>query len=668
MSTNLQQRLQKLAYDFWWTGDPWANDAWKSLDPQMWEASNHNPLLMLNELDVSQANATTQKKLEDLLDRYEQFQQKPRPQNLPSTIYFCMEFGIHESFPIYSGGLGILAGDHIRSAGDMGIPLQGIGILYKHGYFSQMIVAGRQVSAHPDYTKHILPIKPLVDEKGNRIEITIPMGHEEVIVQAWTLQIGHATLYLLDTNISGAPDHHKELTNNLYGMGHGLRIKQEILLGIGGIRLLEALHIDPEVYHLNEGHAAFLIYELWIKKLLKGVPPEQAWNEVRETCVFTTHTPVPAGHDKFYWNEVNSVLGPYRDSLGLLRGTFMNGGREDTSDLDSPLSMTILGLKGSRKANGVSSLHGEVSRDMFKHLDFQIEHITNGVHPTAWMAPEQADLFDQKLGSDWKDQFLHAEYWNQCSKIAHKDVWGLRNNLRKKLITEVRRRLGDSNVLDDKKLTIGFARRFATYKRAALIFRDPTRLLKILNQGVQLIFSGKAHPADEPGQEVLATILQYTRHPDFYGKVVFIPNYDAAIGRYLTQGCDVWLNNPRRPREASGTSGQKASLNGNLNLSILDGWWPEGFDGKNGWGIDVDHKEREWNSLEEQDETDANALYELLEQDIVNTFKNPKKWTEMMKHTWKTCIPAFNTHRMVQDYINNIYVKDESLIGQKASK
>ena len=671
MSKKLQQQLIELAYDFWWTGDPWANDAWKALNPQMWEASNHNPLLMLNELDVSKADKSVKDELEDLVDRYENFKKKPRPKNLPTTIYFCMEFGIHESFPIYSGGLGILAGDHIRSAGDMGIPLNGIGILYKHGYFSQMIVAGRQVSANPDYTKHILPIKPLNNKDGNRVEFTIPMGHEEVRVQVWTLKVGHATLYLLDTNLLGAPDHHKELTNNLYGMGHSLRIKQEILLGIGGIRLLDTIDAHPEVYHLNEGHAAFLICELVIQKLRAGVPMSKAWEEVREKCVFTTHTPVPAGHDKFYWNEVNTVLGPYRDSLGLPPGSFMNAGREDLTDLDSPLSMTVLGLKGSRKANGVSSLHGEVSREMFKHLDYPIGHITNGVHPCAWMAPEQADLFEKKLTKDWEDHFLDAKYWEKCKKITHKDTWNLRKKLRKKLIQEVRRRLGEPKILDEKFLTIGFARRFATYKRAALIFRDPARLLKILNKGVQLIFSGKAHPADVPGQEVLATILKYTRHPDFYGKVIFLPNYDAAIGRYLTQGCDVWLNNPRRPREASGTSGQKASLNGNLNLSILDGWWPEGFDGKNGWGIDVNHKDREWKDLEEQDETDANALYELLEKEIVPTFEQPKKWTEMMKHTWTTCIPAFNTHRMVQDYVNQIYIKSEepaAEYGQKASK
>ena len=287
MSKKLQQQLTELAYDFWWTGDPWANDTWKALNPQMWEASNHNPLLMLKELDVSKADKSTKDALEDLVERYENFKQKPRPQNLPTTVYFCMEFGIHESFPIYSGGLGILAGDHIRSAGDMGIPLNGIGILYKHGYFSQMIVGGRQVSANPDYTKHILPIKPLTNEDGNRIEFTIPMGREKVRVQVWTLKVGHATLYLLDTNLLGAPEHHKELTNNLYGMENGLRIKQEILLGIGGIRLLDTIDSHPEVYHLNEGHAAFLIYELWIKKIKDGVLAEQAWHEVCEKCVLT---------------------------------------------------------------------------------------------------------------------------------------------------------------------------------------------------------------------------------------------------------------------------------------------------------------------------------------------------------------------------------------------
>ena len=644
------KELKQLAADFWWTGDPWANDLWKELDPWLWEDLAHNPSAILEEVDWTAISEDWKAKAQKLLARYDAYQQKPILSNSPKTAYFCMEFGLHESFPMYSGGLGILAGDHIRSAGDLKLNFVGIGLLYQNGYFAQLLHAGRQVAARPSYLHQKMPIKPVLNERSERLVLQIPFREGTIYAYAWLLQIGHAKLYLLDTQHPQNSTHQKELTTSLYGGDTRTRIAQELLLGIGGIRLLEALNLPVEVHHMNEGHSAFLVLELWAREMQKGYPPQKAWAHVQSKCVFTTHTPVPAGHDRFYWDLVNEYLGPYRDQLGLTPGMFMNTGREDEHDLDSPLSMTILALKGSRKANGVSKLHGEVSREMFKNLPFHIGHITNGVHPTAWLAPDLADLFEKYL-PDWNENWENPEFWEGVHEIPHEDLWDARQKMRSRLIDEVRARVG-RNVLKKDALTIGFARRFATYKRGALIFKDPERLKKILDQGVQLIFAGKAHPADIPGQDVLATVHEFSRDPRFRGQVVFVPNYDAHIGRLMTQGCDIWLNNPRRPREASGTSGQKASLNGNLNLSILDGWWPEGYDGNNGWAIGDD---REWTDLEAQDEFDVESLYSLLEEDIVPCFATETVWTEKMAHTIRTCAPVFNTHRMVRDYLTKMY-------------
>ena len=655
----MKDKLIKLAYDFWWTGDPWANDVWRDLDPYLWDMLNHNPIAVLQETDVNKASKAWKKKAQSLLDRYEAYQQRPMHKDSPSIAYFCMEFGLHESFQIYSGGLGILAGDHIRSAGDLKLDFVGVGLFYKHGYFTQSIVAGQQVSAWPNYKNHTLPVQPLLDSSGQRVCIQVPYGHEQLYAQVWTLQVGCSTLYLLDTDLPQNSPEQKSLTASLYGGDRRTRIAQEMLLGIGGVRLLEKIQKEPEVYHLNEGHAAFLITELWIRGIQAGRSPERAWAEAQDRCVFTTHTPVPAGHDEFYWGMVNEFLGPYREAQGLNPGAFMSSGRQDVHDLSSPLSMTVLGLKGSRKANGVSKLHGEVSRSMFPVLGKDITHITNGVHPTAWLAPEMAALFDQYM-PNWQEHWTDLAFWSKASQIPHKALWATRKKLRKKLINEARRILR-YDVLDDSHLTIGFARRFATYKRGALIFRDPERLEAILNQGVQLIFAGKAHPADIPGQTVLATVSQFSRDPRFRGQVVFIPDYNMHIGRLMTQGCDVWLNNPRRPREASGTSGQKVSLNGGLNLSSLDGWWPEAFDGDNGWGIG-DNKD--WANLESQDQFDVDSLYSLLEESVIPAFSKPTVWTKKMIHALQTCAPVYNTHRMVLDYVEKMY-KEQLDIGAK---
>lgn len=644
----MKDQLVALAKDFWWTGDPWANDIWEELEPHLWETLLHNPSAMLQEIDWDCVSDDWKAKAQGLLDRYAQFKAKPAVPS-PKIAYFCMEFGIHESFPIYSGGLGILAGDHIRSAGDLKLDFVGVGLFYQHGYFSQLIRGGKQAAGWPNYKDQVLPMT-LVLQHGSPLLIEVLLGKKLMQAQVWLVQVGGARLYLMDTDLPQNTPEQRELTSSLYGGNTRTRIAQEILLGIGGVRLMEALGEEIEVYHLNEGHAAFLILELWIRGMQLGLTPEASWKETREKCVFTTHTPVPAGHDEFYWELVNEFLGPYRDQVGFDAGTFMSTGREDIHDLSSPLSMTVLGLKGSRKANGVSKLHGEVSREMFKNLGYPIGHITNGVHPTAWLAPELADVFNQYL-EGWNGNWNNYAFWSQVSEIPDDVLWDTRKRLREKLIRCARYILRQ-DVLDPDKLTIGFARRFATYKRGALIFSDPDRLEKLLAQGVQLVFAGKAHPADRPGQEVLATVLRFARDPKFRGQVIFIPDYNAYIGRVMTQGCDVWLNNPRRPREASGTSGQKVALNGGLNFSSIDGWWPEAFDGTNGWGIG---DSEDWSDLKAQDDFDVNSLYETLENEIIPTFKDKKKWVHMMRRALETCCPIYNTERMVMDYLEQVY-------------
>ncbi len=647
MSQQVIESLLTLSADLWWTGDPWANDLFARLDPVRWESLNHNPYALCQEW-LGQPTPVSAEWLLDakaLLERYEKFQQTPEMTDCPRIAYFCMEFGLHEFFQIYSGGLGILAGDHIRSAGDLKMPFVGIGLLYKFGYFNQLIIGGQQGAGYINYNNHALPLK-------TRTTITVPLRSETMQVRVHEVTVGGAKLLLLDTDVDGNSEEMISLTKNLYGGGKQMRIAQEILLGIGGVRALRALGIERDVYHLNEGHAGFALLELWIEHQKTGLDWDSAWEKVKQQSVFTTHTPVPAGHDTFDWSLVNEYLGHYRHQSGLPEGAFMDKGRENPTEWSLPLSMTVLALNGTRTSNGVSALHGQVSREMFKELpSANIGHITNGVHPTAWMAPELHALLDT-YHPLWQSELSDGLHWTACN-IPDAQLWEMRKTLRQKLITESRRILG-REVLHPDHLTIGFARRFATYKRGDLIFDDPERLEAILNQGVQLIFAGKAHPADMPGQKVLANVLKFSRDPRFADRVIFLPDYNAHIGRLMTQGCDVWLNNPRRPREASGTSGQKAALNGNLNLSILDGWWPEAYNGQNGWAIGDTN---EWTDLDAQDAFDVESIYALLENEILPTFNSPTKWTHCMKEAIRTCAPVYNTHRMVTDYRNTMYVK-----------
>jgi starch phosphorylase len=479
-----------------------------------------------------------------------------------------------------------------------------------------------------------------------------------IAIRAWEVRLAKVRLFLLDTDMADNAPEYRRLTNRLYGGDTRTRLLQEVVLGIGGARLLRAAGVEPEVFHLNEGHAAFVTLELWARGLAEGLDPAAAWAAVRSKCVFTTHTPVPAGHDRFHWHLVDPVLGPWRHRMGLPPGAFMDRGRERPGDVDEPLCMTVLGMRGSRKVNGVSKLHGEVTREMWKRMP-RVEtftSVTNGVHPGAWLAPETKSLWDKHL-PEWEANLSNAPFWKALHDVAPKEVLQARDARRKRLVSDVRRRMG-LDVLDENALTIGFARRFATYKRGDLIFTDPDRLEKLLDRGVQIVYAGKAHPADEKGQAIIARILHFVRQPRFRDRVVFVPDYDMAIGRLLTSCCDVWLNNPRRPREASGTSGQKAAMNGNLNLSILDGWWPEAYDGDNGWAIEKGRAPsfvEENSTLDELDSEDALGLYKLLEESVVPAFADDARWAFMSAHAMATCAPLFNTHRMVEDYASDLY-------------
>ena len=641
--------LLALAADLWWTSRPAAHALWARLDPVRWEALNHNPLCLLREGAIAHADARWREDARALLTLWHATHARPKPAGA-LTAYFCMEYGLHESLPIYSGGLGMLAGDHLRSAADTDVPLVAVGIFWAEGYFRQVLHDGRQASAFCKNDLARLPTKTVLGPDGRPVVIRVPMGAGTLAAQAHEVHIGRVRLFLLDADIAENTPEQRAFTRRLYGGDQRTRLVQEVLLGIGGVRLLRAIGIEPDVFHMNEGHAAFLTLELWARGLQAGMEPEAAWAAVRERCVFTTHTPVPAGHDRFPWSLVDPVLGAWRAQIGLWPGAFMDRGRERPGDVDEPLCMTVLGMRASRAVNGVSALHGEVTRDMWKGLKIPSGHITNGVHPGAWLAPETMELWDRNL-PDWRLHLADRDYWQRVHAIPQGELLAARDARRARLVTEVGRRIGHAK-LDPSALTIGFARRFAPYKRGDLLFSDPDRLVALLDQGAQVLYSGKAHPADTAGQAIVTRVLEFVRDPRYRGRVLFVPDYDMALGRLLTAGCDVWLNTPRRPREASGTSGQKAAINGNLNCSILDGWWPEAWDGSNGWAIG---QPTDYTDEEDQDTADAADLMRVLEEEVLPTFHDPARWARMSASAMATCVPLFNTHRMVLDYQESMY-------------
>ena len=696
---SLYEKCQALARNLWWSWHPEVINLFRELDPIRWRQLDHNPIALLQELtpDRLEARAAEMVLYSRIHHAYRQLKEYMTEQQtwgnthagvlgaMP-VAYFSAEFGIHESVPIYSGGLGVLSGDHIKSASGLGVPLVAIGLYDNHGYFKQHLdEQGYQQEEYLATKVENLPMEPAVSPDGQSVEVQIETRNGPLHAKVWLMCVGRVNLYLLDCDVEGNRPEDRELTNRLYGGDERTRIRQELVLGVGGVRALKALGITPGVFHLNEGHSAFAPLEVIRERMYEdGVGFNDALREVAQHTVFTTHTPVPAGHDRFDGQLVEEHLGPLRDALGISYDQLMGLGRVEPQNEAEAFTMTVLGLKLSRRANAVSSLHGHVTRRMWAHLwpwrveeEIPIGHITNGVHVPSWLAWQMQNLYDRNFVAGWSSRMGEPEVWQEIYNVDPGELWETHSALKNLLIGFVRRRVSRQcrrrdeseqlveaarNVLDPNILTIGFARRFATYKRAGLLLTDPERLEQLLNnthRPVQLIFAGKAHPKDKPGKQLIKDIANLRLDERFNSRLVFIEDYDINVGRHLVQGVDVWLNNPRRPLEASGTSGQKVILNGGLNLSVLDGWWAEAYNGQNGFAIG---KGTQHVDDAISDERDAEQLYHVLEQQLVPLFYDrdidglPQRWIKMMKNSISTLAWRFSAHRMVMDYTRSCYV------------
>lgn len=695
----IYDKCMALARNLWWTWHPEVINLFRELDPIRWRQLDHNPIALLQEFTparlaarasemvlYSRINYAYRRLKEYLADTKTWASTHAGVLGARPVAYFSAEFGLHESIPIYSGGLGVLSGDHIKSASGLGIPLVAVGLFYDQGYFKQHLdMNGYQVEEYIDIKVENLPMEPALAPNGEPVTISIPTRHGNLLAKVWLIHVGRIKLYLLDSNVDGNTPEDRELTSRLYGGDERTRIRQELLLGVGGVRALKALNIVPGAYHLNEGHSAFVPLEVIRQRMeSEGVSFHDAMHEVARQTVFTTHTPVPAGHDRFNEALVEEHLGPLREQLGISHEQLMGLGRVEPSAASEPFCMTVLALKLSRYANAVSNLHGRITRRMWANLwpwrsedDVPIGHITNGVHIPSWLAWQMRQLFDRHFPLGWIKRMGEPEVWQMVWNIDPGELWETHNALKTLLLSFVRRRVSRQcrrrneseevveaarNVLDPNVLTIGFARRFATYKRATLLLTDPDRLARLVSspdRPVQIIFAGKAHPKDEPGKRYVQQVANLRFDPRFRNRIVFIEDYDINVCRHMVQGVDVWLNTPRRPLEASGTSGQKAVLNGALHLSVLDGWWAEAYDGTNGFAIGSgtthvhDHL---------ADERDARALYEVLEQQVVPLFYDrdvdglPRRWIRMMMNSISSLAWRFSAHRMVMDYTRHCYV------------
>jgi starch phosphorylase len=692
------QKLWALAQNIWWSWDSHATSLFRELDPALWPAVDHNPIALLDRLPAQTIEErATQLGLHSRINyAYRRMQEYMHERDTWAArhagilrarpvAYFSAEFGLHESLPIYSGGLGVLAGDHIKSASDLGVPLVGIGLYYDQGYFRQRLDReGWQQEEYIEVNHRLLPPQPAT-VGGTPVIVSIETRSGTIAARVWSLAVGRCTLLLLDSNVEGNSPEDRELTSRLYGGDVRVRIRQELLLGIGGVRALQALGISPSVVHLNEGHSAFATLELVRHRMdLEGVDAGEAMRRVSSQVVFTTHTPVPAGHDRFAPDLVEEHLGPLRDSLRIDQHTMLSLGRVNPHNDHETFCMTVLALKLSQRANAVSSLHGEVSRAMWKDLypgmpehKVPIGHITNGVHVGTWLAPEMRHVYNRHLGPEWPLHASHPEVWNPIDAIDDAEMWETHEVLRSRLIEFVRHRTakhaeerGESpafvaqlrQALSPDTLTIGFARRFATYKRANLILRDIETMAALVNhprRPVQFIFAGKSHPHDGPGKEVLQQIARLMHDPRFAGKIVFVEDYDINVGRHLVQGVDLWINNPRRPLEACGTSGEKVVLNGGLNCSVLDGWWAEAYDGLNGFAIGLGDTH---SNIDVHDERDAAALVKVLTEEVVPLYYArdrdglPREWIARVKRGIRTMGWRFSADRMVMDYVRHRYI------------
>ncbi len=694
------QRLHTLTYNLWWSWNADAVALFRRVNPDLFEALDHSPIRLLGatdqvrfeELAADDGFLAHLDRVSTALDRYlaapTWFADTYADAKGLRVAYFSAEFGIHESVPIYSGGLGVLAGDHLKSASDLGLPLVGVSLMYREGYFRQYLnVDGWQQERYPENDFFTLPLIPELGADGQPVIVSAPLPGREVFLRIWRIQVGRVPLYLLDANIPQNRPEDRAITSQLYGGDSNTRIQQEIILGIGGIRALRKIGQKPSICHMNEGHAAFVSLER-IRVLMEEnkLSFEVAAEAVKAGTCFTTHTPVPAGNDAFPASMIDQYFSDYLPKLGIDRQQFFSLGRIHPESHDEPFSMTVLALKLANVSNGVSALHGEVSREMWNGIwptlpkgEVPIGSVTNGVHTQTWLAPDLAQLFDRYIGVHWEEEPTNFDIWKRVESIPDAELWRTHERCRERLIVQARLRLKAQlkrrgsppadvdraeEVLDPEALTIGFARRFATYKRGDLIFRDIERLLQLTNsvqKPIQFIFSGKAHPKDNGGKELISRVVQYAKREELRRKVVFLEDYEMNVCRYLVQGVDVWLNNPRRPHEASGTSGMKAAVNGGLNLSILDGWWCEGYDGENGWAIGSG-EEYKTDAETYQDDVESRALYEILEKEVLPLFYNrgadglPRQWIKRMKRCIATLVPVFNTNRMVEEYTEKSYI------------
>ncbi|MCW5555274.1 MAG: alpha-glucan family phosphorylase [Verrucomicrobiae bacterium] len=722
--TELVNGLNRLARNLWWTWDQEAQELYQELSPRSWQNLYHNAVAILHEVSEYELRVRLQEQdfadhvrqvlrdFDDYLNEKDTWAAKHAPQLAERPVaYFSAEFGFHETLPIAAGGLGILAGDHAKSASDLGLGFVGISLFYREGYFQQAFDANNwQTEYYTHLNPKNLPVEPVLNSKGEPLVCSVDIGMNQVFFQAWRVNVGRVPVFLLDANRPENEQHYRDLTQRVYGGDSTTRIMQEVLLGMGGVRLLRALGIQPSLFHMNEGHAAFLTLELIRERMAAGKPFAKAVAETKTECFFTTHTPVEAGHDRFSPELMDYALHRFRVHTTVPFEDLMALGRVKPDDKHEPFCMTVLALKLSRAANGVSELHGRVSRHMWHSLypnvpveKVPIGHVTNGIHLLGWMKGPVRRFWRRKLteqpqvasepvpvgdstrfwrvraARDWDREMSSPEFWQRMTDpefISDEEIWALRYKLRRELLEFTRRRLllqhqrvthGDfiafDHLLNNDALTIGFARRFATYKRAPLIFQQMENIVRLTRdqaQPVQFIFAGKAHPRDDDGKRYIQHIIHLSQYSDLKGHLVFIENYDVHIARQMVSGCDVWLNNPRRPLEASGTSGMKAGCHGCLNLSILDGWWREGYDGENGFAIGEDaHPE----SVEEQDRLDSANLYKALTEEVIPCFFNrdaqgiPRQWIQKVRHAMATLVPQFNTERMVREYTEKYYLK-----------
>jgi len=685
-------RLRELAYNLWWSWHPEAQELYRQIDPVLWEQDYHNPVNFLRDvrqrrLEAAAASETYMQQYDQVMGEFDRYMSasdtwfaRAYPAARDETIaYFSAEFGLHESLPIYSGGLGVLAGDHVKEASDLGLPFVAVGFIYPQGYFRQQLDAsGWQEAIYSKLNFADIAASPALTPQGHEVVVEVELPGRTIYAKVYRIQVGRISLFLMDTDIHPNSPKDRELSARLYGGDDEMRVAQEIVLGIGGVRALRQLDVNPTVWHMNEGHSAFLVLELARELVQRGTPFVDAVKEVRARSVFTTHTPVPAGNDTFEMQLMEKYFAQYWPQLGLSRDEFFNVAFQQTA-WGPRFAMTVLALNLSERHNGVSKLHGHVAREMWHWLypdksqnEVPITSITNGVHTATWLAPEIRRLFEAYLGQDWEAHLDDLALWQKVHEMPDEVLWETRRALKCRLVAFARERtkrhyeqLGTPPmvwpVLDEDAFTIGFARRFATYKRATLLFKDPERLKAILNRGdrpVQIIFAGKAHPKDDPGKLFIQQVYQMSQQPGVAGRILFLEEYDMHVARQLVQGVDIWLNTPRRPHEASGTSGEKASLNGAPNLSILDGWWPEAYNGRNGWSIG---EEREYANQDEQDWLDGQQLYALLESEVVPLFYEreggiPRKWLAWSKAAIATVAPVFSTRRMVKEYATRLYM------------